>query len=171
MKDVFLIYDRCCFYEIVILSYFMSFSHCDTAFCSLDGRPVKAMEGFSVNADMSLAELDNKQIRSFIVPGGNISEIDNTAVKTYLQALKKKDVLIAGICAAVDILNTAGILHGVRSTHSTDDDCVHDKNIITARANAYVDFAIEITKSLGLFADEKGLQETIGFWKHYNRVQ
>ena len=24
MKDVFLVYDRCCFYEIVILSYFLS---------------------------------------------------------------------------------------------------------------------------------------------------
>lgn len=29
MKDVFLVYDKSCFYEIVILNYFMSFSNCD----------------------------------------------------------------------------------------------------------------------------------------------
>ncbi|MFQ9192623.1 MAG: hypothetical protein ACLR4G_13990 [Agathobacter rectalis] len=48
MKDVFLVYDKSCFYEIVILNYFMSFSNCDMVFCSLDGKPVRTMEGFSV---------------------------------------------------------------------------------------------------------------------------
>ncbi len=51
MKDVFLVYNNSCFYEIVILNYFMSYSHCDMVFCSLDGKPVRAMEGFSVNVD------------------------------------------------------------------------------------------------------------------------
>ena len=171
MKDVFLVYNRSCFYEIVILSYFMSFSDCNMIFCSLDGKPVKAMEGFSVNVDMSLKDIGKEQIRSFIVPGGNISAIDNADVKAYLQDLKKRDVLIAGICAGVDILDNAGILCGVKSTHSTNEDLVSDKNIITARANAYVDFAIEVAKKLDLFVSEKDLQETIAFWKHYNRVQ
>lgn len=171
MKDVFLVYNKSCFYEIVILNYFMSFSHCDMVFCSLHGTSVRAMEGYSVNVDMSLAELDKEQIRSFIIPGGNISEIDNTEVKEYLQSLKERNVLIAGICAGVDVLDHAGILCDVKSTHSTDEDLVDDKNIITARANAYVDFAIEVAKKLDLFVSEEDLQETIGFWKYYNRVQ
>lgn len=33
-------------------------------------------------------------------------------------------------------------------------DCVREENIITARANAYVDFAIEVGKALNLFEDE-----------------
>jgi transcriptional regulator GlxA family with amidase domain len=96
-------------------------------FCSLDGKAIKAMEGFSVNVDMSLKDLDKEQIRSFIVPGGNISAIDNTDVKIYLQDLKERDVLIAGICAGVDVLDHAGILHDVKSTHSTNEDLVCDK--------------------------------------------
>ena len=32
MKDVFFVYDTSCFYEIVILSYFMIFSNCDIVF-------------------------------------------------------------------------------------------------------------------------------------------
>ena len=103
MKDVFLVYDKSCFYEIVILNYFMSFSNCDMVFCSLDGKP--------------------------------------------------------------------GILCDVKSTHSSDEDWVIDKNVITARANAYVDFAVEVAKKLDLFASEDDLQETINFWKHYQRVQ
>ena len=171
IKDVFLVYDKSCFYEIVILNYFMSFSHCDMVFCSLDGKHVRAMEGFSVNVDMPLDALDKEQIRSFILPGGNISEIDTPEVKSYMQALMKREILIAGICAGVDVLDHAGILCDVKSTNSSDADLVTDKNVITARANAYVDFAVEVAKKLNLFVSEDDLQETINFWKHYQRVQ
>lgn len=171
MKDVYLVYNKSCFYEIVILSYFMNFSNCDMLFCSLDGKPVKAMEGFSVNVDRALKDVEKEQIRSFIVPGGNISAIDNEEVWTYLQELKKKQVLIAGICAGVDVLDHAGILDGLQSTHSTDLDFVNDNHVITARANAYVDFAIEVAREMNLFVSEEDLQETINFWKYYNRVQ
>lgn len=65
---------------------------------------------------------DCAQIRSFILPGGNISEIDSPEVKSYLQALKKREILIAGICAGVDVLDHAGILRDVKSIHSSDVD-------------------------------------------------
>ena len=51
-----------------------------------------------------------------------------------------------------------------------DKSCFY-KNVITARANAYVDFAVEVAKKLDLFASEADLQETINFCKHYQRVQ
>ena len=77
MKDVFLLYNTSCFYEIVILNYFMSVTNCDMIFCSLDGGAIKATEGFSVNVDRALIDLDIEQIRSFIIPGGDISIIDS----------------------------------------------------------------------------------------------
>lgn len=171
MKDVFLIYDKCCFYEIVILNYFMNFTNCDMIFCSLDGKKIRAIEGYSVNADMALKDIEKEQIRSFIVPGGCIANIDHKEVWEYLSGLKKRQVLIAGICAGVDVLDHAGILQGLLSTHSTDLDIVNDGGVITARANAYVDFAIEAAKELELFTDEKDLQETVDFWKNYKRIQ
>ncbi len=170
MKDIFLVYNTSCFYEIVILNYFMSFSKCDVVICSLDGNPVKTMEGYSVNVDMALCDIDKEQIRSFVIPGGNESFIDSEEVRTYLKELKSNNVLIAGICAGVDVLDHAGILQGIKSTHSTDMDIVNDNYVITARANAYVDFAIEVAKELDLFESEKDLQETIDFWKNNNRV-
>ena len=74
-------------------------------------------------------------------------------------------------CVRVDVLDHAGILCDVKSTHSSDADLVTDKNVISARANAYFDFAVEVAKKLDLFASEDDLQETINFWKHYQRVQ
>lgn len=59
----------------------------------------------------------------------------------------------------------------VKSTHTDDADLVIDRNVVTARANAYVDFAVEVAKKLGLFASEEDLQQTLSFWKHYRRVQ
>ena len=42
--------------------------------------------------------------------------------------------------------------------------------MITARANAYVDFAIEVARKLDLFDSEEDLRETIDFWKKFKRV-
>lgn len=171
MKDVFLIYDGCCFYEIVTLSYFMSFSGCDLVFCAPEGKPVKAMEGFTVQPDLSLRELNREQIRSLILPGGAISAVNHQEIWSLLQQLKAKQVLIAGICAGVDVLDAAGILEGIHSTHSVDEDLVRDGNIITARANVYLDFAIKTAEVLGLFSGEDDLKETIDFWKNHQRMQ
>lgn len=170
MKDVFLIYDTCCFYEIVILNYFMSCTACDVILCSPDGAPVRTTEGYCVNADMALADVDRELIRSFILPGGDISSLNNEFLHGYLQDLKNRKVLIAGICAGVDLLESAGILTGIQTTYSMDLDIANDDHVITARANAYVDFAIETAKELGLFTDEEDLQETIDFWKYFKRA-
>lgn len=171
MKDVVLLYDGCCIYEIVILNYFLKVTGGELVFCSLQGRTVRAMEGYSINADLPLEEVELSDVRSFIVPGGEITNIDDAVVMDIIGRLHQKNVLIAGICAGVDVLDKAGILKDIRSTHSvTQEDCVRDGNVITARANAYVDFAIEAAKALDLFEDEADLQETISFWKNHQRV-
>lgn len=121
-------------------------------------------------ADMALMDVNTEQIRSFIVPGGDISQINNSLLRQYLQDLKKRGVLIAAICAGVNLLEDAGVLKGISSTHSMDVDIANDNHVITARANAYVDFAIEVAKELDLFIDEKDLQETIDFWKYFKRA-
>ena len=171
MKDVFLVYDKSCFYEIVILNSFMQFTNCEVVLCSLDGKPIRSMEGYSVNVDMAVSKLDKSQIRSLIIPGGNVKNINNEEVRALFREVKAQGKLVAGICAGVDLLDEAGILCDVKSTHSTDLDIVSDKNVITARANAYVDFAVEVAKKLDLFADEADLQETIDFWKYHKRME
>lgn len=169
MTNCFLIYDDCCFFEIVILSYFMKFKNQEVKYCSMNGSSAKSMEGFSVNADLSIEEIDKDLVKSFIIPGGNVEQISNEVIFSLLLDIKEKGSVIAAICAGVDILDKAGILDGVHNTHSDDSDVSNDKKVITARANAYVDFAIEVTKELDLFEDKDDLQETIDFWKYHQR--
>ena len=57
MKNVFLVYDDCCFYEIVILNYFMKFTGQDVVICSLNGSAITCIEGYSVNVDLSLIHI------------------------------------------------------------------------------------------------------------------
>lgn len=170
MNDIILLYDDCCIYEVVILNYFMKLTKCEMLLCAAKGRTIRAMEGYSINCDISIDELDCSAVRSFIVPGGDIANIDNKIVLDTLKKLNDKKVIIAGICAGVDILDKAGILKAVSSIRSSDLDCVIDGNVITARPNAYVDFAIEVGKALELFEDEADLQETIEFWKNHKRI-
>lgn len=170
MKNIFLVYNNCCFYEIVILSYFMKFSQQETILCSLDGKGIKCMEGYSVNVDMALKDVDINEVRCMTIPGGDISTINNIQIHEFVKSLVEKGAIISAICAGVDVLDDAGVLKNIKSTHSEDAEVCRDKKIITARANAYVDFAIEVARELELFKDENDLQETIDFWKYHKRL-
>lgn len=171
MKAFVLLYNTCCIYEIVILNYFLNYSGIDTEYLSLDGEPITAMEGYSINTSEKLMSIDPKSVGLMIIPGGDIKEIDNPAVWNYLRGVNSHNGMIAAICAGVDVLDHAGILDGIISTHSSELDVVVDGNVITSRANGYVDFAIEVAGKLGLFKDEKDLQETITFWRDHQRMQ
>jgi putative intracellular protease/amidase len=170
MINYFIIYEECCFYEIVILSYFMKYAKQEMRFCSLNGKSIRCTEGFCVNADISIDEIDIDKASSIILTGGNINNVRSELLTQILTDAKSRNILIGAICAGVDILEESGILKDINSTHSTEFDVICDKNIVTARANAYVDFAIEVAKQQELFEDESDLQETIQFWKYHKRM-
>jgi putative intracellular protease/amidase len=165
MKTVVLLYETCCIYEIVITNYFLQCTGHEIVFATLDGNAVTAQEKFSLNATCALNEIDPKEVELLLIPGGEISSIDNEEVYSYIRAVVDNKGLVAGICNGVDELDNAGVLDGIESTHSGKDDLVVGEHVITARANMYVDLAIAIGKKMELFADEADLQETIDFWK------
>ncbi len=121
------------------------------------------MEGYRIGIDCKISDIELSNIRSLIIPGGDVSNMRNEEVYSLFRKAKERNVIIGGICAGVDILDESGILSNIQSTHSTDVDCIGDRNIVTSRANGYVDFAIEMGKMLELFEDEQDLQETISF--------
>lgn len=124
-----------------------------------------------MNVDCKLNDIDINNVELLIVPGGNIQEIDTPLVWDFIKKVQKNNQIIAGICAGVDVLDHAGILDGILSTHSSELDVAVSDKVIASRANGYVDFAIEVAKKMALFKDEADLQETIDFWKNFQRVQ
>lgn len=171
MESVVLLYNSSCIYEIVILNYFLHFSEKKVRFLSIDGNPITSMEGYSINVDGKFSDLDVNNLELLIIPGGNIREIDIPFVWDYLKDIHDADKLIAAICAGVDVLDHSGVLKNLLSTHSSELDVAVADNIITSRANGYVDFAIEVAKKMNLFKDDEDLRETISFWKNYQRMQ
>lgn len=142
----------------------------DVVFVSVDGNPVTATEEYSMNVSAGLADMDAAQTELMVIPGGNIKEIDQEIVYEYLRKVRDNKGILTGICAGVDVLQHAGVLEGIVSTHSEDLDVAVADQVITARANGYVDFAIEVAKKLDLFEDEDDLKETIAFWRNFQRV-
>ncbi len=171
MKTVVLLYNTSCIYEIVILNYFLKYAGKDVVFVSQDGNSIISMEGYSVNVSDKLLNISPQDVELMVVPGGSIAEIDHDQTWEYLANVQSNQGLIAGICAGVDLLDHAGVLEKIDSTHSSDLDVVVTDKVITARANGYVDFAIEVAKKMDLFEDEADLKETIAFWRDYQRMQ
>ena len=153
------------------MNYFLRYTGKDVVFVSCDGNSIIATEGYSINVSDKLTDIDPVDVELMIIPGGDITEIDNSTVWEYLANVRSNKGLIAGICAGVDVLDHAGILDKIDSTHSSDLDVVVTDNVITARANGYVDFAIEVAKKMDLFEDEDDLKETIAFWRDYQRME
>ncbi len=171
MKTVVLLYESCCIYEIVITNYFLQCSGHELVFATIDGGPVTAQERFSLNATYALNDIDPKEVELLLIPGGNISSIENEEVYSFIRAVVDNKNLVAGICNGVDELENAGILNGIESTHSVNEALVVGDYVITAGANMYVDMAIAIGKKMNLFVDEADLKETIDFWKLHKSFQ
>ena len=171
MKSVVLLFNTCCIYEIVVLNYFLNFCGKEVVFVSIDGKQITSMEGYSINVSAKLEDITEEDIELIIIPGGNMKEIDHETVWKYLRTVQAQKGMIAAICAGVDVLDHAGLLEGIVSTHSTELDVVVTDQIITSRANGYVDFAIEVARKMNLFRDEADLQETIRFWRDRQRMQ
>jgi putative intracellular protease/amidase len=118
-----------------------------------------------------------------IIPGGDPIKV-NKKEKLYslINEVNKKDKFIGAICAVPVHLAKAGILSNKKYTTTLDissieefnvenfidENVVIDKNIITAKASGYVDFALELGKKVAVFEDEDDLNETIRFFKYFN---
>lgn len=171
MKTVVLLYDTSCIYEIVILNYFLKVTGKEMLFVSPDGKEITATEGYRIVPEEQLEHVDPKDVELLIIPGGDIEKIDNQTVWEYLKSVHDLGGRIAAICAGVDVVEHAGLLEGIESTHSGEKDVVTSDRITTSRANGYVDFAIEVAKQMELFEDEADLQETIAFWREFQRME
>lgn len=171
MKTVVLLYDTSCIYEIVILNYFLKVTGKEMLFVSLDGKMITATEGYRIEPEKRLDQVDPKDLELLVIPGGDIAKIDTLKVWEYLKRVHDSEGRIAAICAGVDVVEHAGLLEGIESTHSCEKDVVTSDRITTSRANGYVDFAIEVAKQMELFEDEADLQETIAFWREFRRME
>ncbi|MDP1509876.1 DJ-1/PfpI family protein [Paenibacillus sp. CMAA1739] len=163
MKSHVLIYDSYVSFEIMLATYFMK-TKGDIVTIGVTKDPVISYEDFKVTPSVALDEVSAEDIQLLIIPGG-----DNTQLKTNKQllalinALNNDHKVIATICSATELLELAGVSSKNHVSHPSGLE-IH-KNIISAKPNKYVDFAIEIGKVMNIYTDDEDFNETIDFFK------
>jgi len=136
--------------------------------------------------DTTLAEVNPDDVDIFVIPGGDPkNEYKNQQLKDFLFKLNTKGKIIAGICGGAEIMAFYGLLDAKRANGDSngfvvtpqneyiynkinivDQDVVCDGNLITAVGQAYCEFAIEVQKAAGIFANEQDAIDTLKWYKN-----
>lgn len=183
MKTYILIYETFAQFEVVLTNYFMK-TKSEIVTVGIDKKEVNSWEGFKTIPHLTIEEVDINDVDLFVLPGGEPDKlfgIDQLYV--LLNKLYQNDKVLAAICAAPVHFAKAGILDNHNYTTTlplnefksfnkekfVDQNVVVDNNIITAKAAGYVDFALEVGKKMNIFKDKADYQETVDFFKYYNK--
>lgn len=130
---------------------------------------------------------DIRDIEGLIIPGGYYRK-HNELIYETIRKLNKNNKVIGAICGAPIILAEANILDSRKFTTSYNEDyfiknklhnpfgftnyrdegVVIDKNIITAKPNFFIEFAIEYCSILNLFDSRKSKISTLNWYKVKN---
>ncbi len=181
MKTYVLIYEGFVQFEVVLANYFMK-TVGEIITVGLDGQPVTSQEGFITIPHITLSEVNVDNVDLLIIPGGDPKSFENnTVLSALLQDLHAKNVKISGICSGTLALANSGVLKGLNYTtplpvtefksfdpkYFLDQNVVVSDNIITAKANGYIDFALEIGKMMSIYKDDADFEETVQFFKYF----
>jgi putative intracellular protease/amidase len=137
----------------------------------LVANKVTSLEGFQVSPHTTVDQVDIDTVDLFVIPGGNTpSVLGHNSIVELIQSMNQKRKVIGAICHGPVLLAEAGVLENKKYTSNVtenessyklfqkeyfvDTDIVKDGNIITAKGNAYVEFAMEIGKVLNAFDDK-----------------
>lgn len=134
---------------------------------------IKTEDGFQIAANKTLDEFTADDYECLIMPGtvNPLLALFDEEVIRFLQGLKGRDIIIAGISCSPLLLAKAGLLADVKYTGGMWDEfsrvfdfipcennlhqpVVRDRNIITAIGFAFREFAIETIRALGLSCED-----------------
>jgi 4-methyl-5(b-hydroxyethyl)-thiazole monophosphate biosynthesis len=136
--------------------------------------------------DQAIQEVDVDSIDLLIIPGGEPGPlVDNPELKSFVEKLVAGMKKVGGICGGASLLAGLGILKGKRCTGLSsgrapgtpedryfaeaiflDDPVVVDGNLITAQGQAYVEFAFELVRQMGLGGKEEDIQAGLRWFRN-----
>lgn len=167
MKFHVLIYDGFVSFEVMLATYLLK-TKGDMVTVGLSTDPVTSYEGFKMLPSVSISELSADDIQLLLIPGGDIQEIQsNTALNTLINRLDQRKAYIATICSASQLLNMERLSAEQKRQLTNSAGVTIEGNLIIAKANKYVDFAIELGKIMNIYRDKDDLEETIQYFKFF----
>lgn len=160
MKTHILIYEGFAQFEVILASYFLG-TKSEIVTVGLDINPINSSEGFITSPHISLNELNIDEVETFIIPGGDPENLNSELLLETIKKINKNEAIIGAICSGTDQLVKAGILCNI------NEDIVVDGNIVTAKGNAYVDFALKLAELNNIFKDKEDYLETVKYFKEF----
>jgi putative intracellular protease/amidase len=162
-----ILYPGCIFFEIALAIELLA-KNFEIIFVTPDGLNHQASNGSTILVAGSFQQADLSRVQAVLVPGGNPGSIkDNTEIDKLLQSAHERHLWIAAICAGPLLLAKENILKNRKIAHGygleqlnflksyfegvqlTNENFVCDGRFITAKAEAHIDFAVEIATRLG----------------------
>lgn len=181
MNAYIFVYDDFAQFEVILVALLMK-SVGNIKTIGIKKELVTSHEGFKIMPDLTIDEIDYTDIDLLVLPGGNPEPlINNNELYNLIRNVNENKTIIAAICTGPLHLYMSGILADKKFTASLNElemeycsDCkieneniVVEDNIITAKSNAYVDFAIEVGQLMNIYEDDYELIDTIYFFKYF----
>ena len=181
MKTALLLYAGFVDFEISLLLMLLR-DKSELLVISVDELAVTSYERLRVQANTRLREVDSYEFDLLIIPGGEPGAYEGRQdIREFLTQVNHRGIPIAAICGGPEFMAQAGLIVGKQITHGhepeyaatvfsesiiEDADVVIDGNIITARGNAYAEFAVAVCDRLGLFANDSEKTDTLNWMKN-----
>ena len=167
-KALIIFYPDCIEFEAILAAQVLHEENLTIDVATPDGADYHGPSGITLRATHSYTDVHPDEYRVVIVPGGNTETVlENETLAWILKTANDAGTTFGAICAGPLLLAKAGLLKGRRFTHGYGpnsplpywkDGCfenqpvVVDGNIVTAKPQAYIDFAIAVLYAAGLHA-------------------
>jgi putative intracellular protease/amidase len=185
LKIALFYYDGFAEFEIALVGLVFHREH-DIISIALENREYRSEECQRFCVDQVIKDVDIDSIDLLVIPGGEPDPlVNNLELKSFVENLVARNKKVAGICGGASLLAGLGVLKGRKCTGLTsgkdpnipsyqyfsesiflDDHVVVDGNIITAQGQAYVEFAVELVRQMGLCETEEEYQAGLKWFKN-----
>jgi len=185
MKIALFYYDGFAEFEIVLAAMVFPRQH-EIIAIALENREYKSEEGQRFCIDQVIQDVDVDSIDLLVIPGGDPAPlVASREFKDFIEKLVARNKKVAGICGGAEALAGMGFLKGKKCTGGTlgekpgadgyqyfadtllsDEYVVVDGNFITAQGLAYVEFAVELARQMGLLTSEEAYADRLRYFKN-----
>ena len=177
-------YSGCIEFEIMLACEMLN-SKYPVEIITPDGADHIGSNGMIFKSSGSFESVIPSQYKIVLIPGGDPGIlIGNQKLNQIIQQSHSHGSILGAICAGPVILEQAGILNSRKIAHGykgsqlefllnkgffkdtilTKEAYIVEDNIVTARPDSFIDFAVEIAKLADCIPESK-----ISFWKNYYR--